>query len=48
MTAANWLNAALIFQYVLLAFLFAVLGHWPKFFYWIAAGILTASLLWMK
>lgn len=48
MTAPDWLNLALVLAYVVLAIAFAVMGNWPKVLYWIGAGILTASLLWMN
>jgi len=48
MNTADWLNVALVLAYIILTLAFAVVGNWPKAFYWIGAGILTASLLWMK
>jgi hypothetical protein len=39
---------ALVVVYVIIALVFATEGNWPKVLYWVAASLITTSVLWMK
>ena len=42
------LMQGLVVFYVVIAVVFAFEGNWPKVLYWISAGLITTSVLWMK
>ena len=42
------LMVGLIVVYVVLAVIFAFEGNWPRVLYWVSAGLITTSVLWMK
>jgi len=45
---ADWLNAALVAQYLLLAGWYACEQNWPKAGYWSGAALLGWSVLHMR
>ncbi len=48
MISGPLLMQALIVAYVVIACVFAFEGNWPKVLYWLSAGSITLSVLWMK
>lgn len=48
MISGAWLQKALLVQYIIIAIVYLFEGNKPKALYWISAGLLTISILWMK
>lgn len=48
MAISSLLMAALIGVYLVIAVVAATEANWPRALYWVAAAVLTGSVLWMR
>ena len=46
MTTSSWLMLGLIAAYLVTAVVAACEQNWPRVLYWVAAGLITSSVLW--
>lgn len=46
MTTSSLLMLGLIAEYVVIAMVAAYEQNWPRVLYWVAAGLITSSVLW--
>jgi hypothetical protein len=47
MTNSSWMMTGLIIVYISIALMAAYEWNWPRMLYWISAGCITISVLWM-
>ena len=46
MTTSSFLMFGLIAEYLVIAIVAACEQNWPRVLYWVAAGLITSSVLW--